>query len=416
MKILFLSQIVPYPPHGGVLQRGYNIVREIAKEHEVHLLAYIHPEILTDQTMIDESRRVLESMCTSVHYFDLWPKKSKLHKLLALSIGTVYPGPFSALAHTSAAYRKCMQKLLTEHDFDVVHYDTIGLARYLKYAPKVPSVLTHHNIESNLMERRSKVERTAFGRWYVARQARLLRDYEASQSPKFDVNVMMSSTDEKDLLAMAPAVRTAIVPNGVDIEYFKPLEAVVEPAIIYTGGMNMFANEDAVMYMLRDMWSEIKAAVPDVKFYVIGQDPTREILDISKQDASVIVTGFVDDIRPYVAKSAVYVVPIRVGGGTRLKVLDALAQGKAIVSTSVGCEGIEVTNGLDICIEDDSKGFIRRTVELLKSRDRREELGKSARRLAVERYSWAGIGQVLDGVYEEVGKRDMHSARGEQGS
>ncbi|MEQ8207713.1 MAG: glycosyltransferase family 4 protein, partial [Woeseia sp.] len=176
------------------------------------------------------------------------------------------------------------------------------------------------------------------------------------------------------------------------------------------------ANEDAVMYMLRDMWAEIKAAVPDVKFYVIGQDPTREILDIAKKDPSVIVTGFVDDIRPYVAKSAVYVVPIRVGGGTRLKVLDALAQGKAIVSTSVGCEGIEVTSGLDICIEDDSKGFIRRTVELLKSRDRREELGKSARRLAVERYSWAGIGQVLDGVYEDVGSRDEDTPRGKQGS
>jgi len=405
MKVLFLSQIVPYPPHGGVLQRGYNIIREIAKNHDVHLLAFIHPEILTSQALIDESRQELEKLCTTIDYFPLWPKKSGIHKYVALALGGVYRGPFSELAHRSTGFRDRMQELLVDENVDLVHYDTIGLARYKKYAPDTPSVITHHNIESNLMARRSQVERTAFGRWYVARQARLLRESESTESSRFDCNVLMSTTDETDLRKMAPGITTAIVPNGVDIEYFQPSGANVEPAIIYTGGMNMFANEDAVLYLLNEMWAEIKQAVPGVHFYVIGQDPTKEILEIAKKDGSVTVTGFVDDIRPYVARSAVYVVPIRVGGGTRLKVLDALAQGKAIVSTSVGCEGISVTDGIDIRIEDEPGEFVRRTVELLMDAGKREELGAKARKLAVDEYSWEKIGRVLDGVYQEAGAK-----------
>ena len=402
MKILFLSQIVPYPPHGGVLQRGYNIVREIAKHNDVHLLAFVHPEILTSQAMIDQSKAVLEDMCTTVDYFSLWPKRSRWHNAAALLAGSVYPGSFGELAHRSAGFSKRITEILDTCDIDVVHYDTIGLARYRSRAETYPSVLTHHNIESSLMARRAKVERTFPGRAYVARQARLLRRMEAEESRKFDINVMMSSTDEKELQSITGGVRTAIVPNGVDTAYFQPSGDEPEPAIIYTGGMNMFANEDAVMHLLRDMWSDIKSAVPGVKFYVIGQDPTREILNFARSDPSVVVTGFVDDIRPYVAKSAVYVVPIRVGGGTRLKVLDALAQGKAIVSTSVGCEGIEVTDGKDIRIEDTVEGFVRSTIELLNDDNSRRSLGRAARELAESRYSWEGIGKVLNEVYEDV--------------
>ena len=402
MKILFLSQIVPYPPHGGVLQRGYNIVREISKENDVHLLAFVHPEILKNERMIEESRTVLEDMCATVDYFDLWPKKSKFHQVAALAAGSVYPRSFGELAHKSRSFRDRMVEILETREIDIVHYDTIGLARYKAAAPGYPSVLTHHNIESALMARRAKVEKGYLGRQYVARQARLLRDMERTESGKFDVNVMMSSTDEAELQAITGGVRTAIVPNGVDTEYFMPSASEPEQAIIYTGGMNMFANEDAVLHLLRDMWADIKAAVPDAKFYVIGQDPTREILDFAASDPSVIVTGFVDDIRPYVAKASVYVVPIRVGGGTRLKVLDALAQGKAIVSTSVGCEGIEVTDRKDIRIEDTASDFVEATVELLKDKTERERLGRAARDLAARRYSWEGIGSVLNRVYRDL--------------
>ena len=402
MKILFLSQIVPYPPHGGVLQRGYNIIREIAKNNDVYLLAFIHPDTQWSDEIIVDAKEHMGEMCASVDFFPLWPKKSKAHKLLAFSAGFFYPKPFSALAHHSAAFRKKMNDIINEQDIDVIHFDTIGLAPYYNSVFKLPTVLTHHNIESTLMARRSRVESNFFARYYVSLQAKRLRDYEIVQSPGFDINVMMSKTDEDELKAISPTINSTIVPNGVDTEYFTVRKDPQEQAVIYTGGMNMFANKDAVLHLIDDIWPQVKAKIPDAIFYVIGQNPPEELLKISRKDHSIRVLGYVDDIRPYVAKAAIYVVPLRVGGGTRLKVLDALAQGKAIVSTTVGCEGIEVTNGLNIHIEDNDDNFSSRIVELLNNPSRREELGSEARKLAIMKYGWQSIASELQAAYEQV--------------
>lgn len=402
MNILFISQIVPYPPHGGVLQRGYNLLREIGQHNDVHLLAFIHPETLGTPELVEESRYELLKHCTSVQYFPLWPKQSIAHKVAAFSIGLLYPRPFSVLAHMSAAYRQEIRRILEVEAIDLLHVDTIGLAPYRKLATGIPCVLTHHNIESRLMERRAEVETSTLRKYYIGLQARRLRIFEAEQSPLFDMNLMMSSNDEIDLLRIAPGVATAIIPNGVDISYFTPATENHELAAIYTGGMNMYANKDAVLYFLRDIWPAILRRHPTAKFYAIGQDPPRELNEISQRDPSVIVTGFVDDVRPYVRKAAVYVVPLRVGGGTRLKVLDALAQGKAIVSTSVGCEGIGVTHGRDIYIEDDPVQFADRVTTLFADAEARRTLGTAAREIAVSSYGWTAIGTDLQRVYEDV--------------
>lgn len=404
MNILFLSQIVPYPPHGGVLQRGYNLIREIGKQNNVHLVAFIHPEYLGTEALLAEARTELERHCASVHFFPLWPKQSKLHKLLAFGLGLFYPGPFSALAHKSSAYRHKAREILRTQSIDVLHIDTIGLARYRELAGGIPCLLTHHNIESNLMARRAKVEGGPLQRFYVGLQAKRLLQYEATESPKFSINAMMSPNDRDDLMRIAPDVVTTLVPNGVDTAYFQPLHIEQEIAAIYTGGMNMYANKDAVLYFLKDIWPQVLREHPNAKFYAIGQDPPRELQDIARQDASVVVTGYVDDIRPYVGKAAVYVVPLRVGGGTRLKVLDALAQGKAIVSTRVGCEGIAVSHDKDILIEDDPAAFAAQVNRLFSDAQARQSLARSARELAVSTYDWAAIGQELQRAYEQIRK------------
>lgn len=405
MNILFLSQIVPYPPHGGVLQRGYNLIREIGARNQVHLLAFIHPETLATPALLEESKVELEKHCSTVRYFSLWPKRSAIHRYAAVGTGLLYPYPFSVLAHTSKAYRRVAREILGTQRIDVLHLDTIGLAPYRNLDRKVACVLTHHNIESQLMERRSKVETGRVKQQYIALQAKRLRAYEALQSPRVDVNIMVSPSDEVQLREIAPGISTAIVPNGVDTEYFKPSIESHETAAIYTGGMNMYANKDAVLYFLREIWPMVAANHPAAKFYVIGQDPPRQLCDIANQNPNVVVTGFVDDVRPYVRKAAVYVVPLRVGGGTRLKVLDALAQGKAIVSTSVGCEGIAVTDRRDILIEDDPAGFAAQVSALFDDADRRRTLGLAGRELAERKYGWGSIGAELHHVYESVANR-----------
>lgn len=404
MKILFLSQIVPYPPHGGVLQRGFNIIREIAKRNEVHLLAFNHPDVLGNELLVVESKKVLGAYCRTVEYVDLWPKRSVLHRYAGYLWGAVSGLPFSVLAHRSQPFRDKMGRILASETIDLVHYDTLALAQFRDLGAGLPKVLTHHNIESQLMERRSGRESGIFARTYTGLQAEKIRAYELEQCGGFDLNVTVSDADGAQLETMIPGLRTAVVPNGVDIEYFTSDNGntAKEPALIYTGGMNMYANRDAVLYFLEHIWQRIRAEIPGLRFYAVGQDPPPELHKIAEKDIGVVVTGYVDDIRPYVTRSSVYVVPLRVGGGTRLKILDAMAMGKAIVSTTIGAEGIHATDGISIILADNPEDFAARVVTILRSHDLRQSLGREARKLVESEYSWSTVGKRLQDAYEDV--------------
>lgn len=209
----------------------------------------------------------------------------------------------------------------------------------------------------------------------------------------------MSENDSDLLRKISPAVNTAVVPNGVDTDYFFPQTGGETEALIYTGGMNMYANKDAVLFFLAKIWPRIKAEKPNCIFYAVGQDPPVELRKIAAADSSVKVMGYVDDVRPLVAKSSVYVVPLRVGGGTRLKIVDAMAQGKAIVSTSIGCEGLAVHPGEDIITADEPQEFAREVVTLLNNPAKCQTIGDAARRMVVAKYSWDVIGQGLEKLY-----------------
>lgn len=400
MRVLFLSQIVPYPPNGGVLQRGYHVIRELGRRASVHMLAFVHPDVLPTQAAIDESRAVLERSCQTVEYFPLWAKASLLHKGAALAASAVSEEPFSMIAHRSAAFGRRVAEALRTSPFDLVHVDTIALSQFVPQDRALPAVLTHHNVESKLMERRAQVERRPLARRFLQRETAKLAAAESRLAPRFDVNIMMSAHDAQTLRDQVPGVRTAVVPNGVDTDYFAPRPEAETPALIYAGGMNMFANRDAVLYFLDEIWPLIRAAHPDVRFFAVGQDPPKDLHARAARDPRVVVTGYVTDVRPLIHHAAVYVVPLRVGGGTRLKVLDAMASGKAIVSTSIGCEGIEVRPGEHIAIGDTPEAFARETVQLLRDGDARRALGCAARRLAEERYSWRIVGDQLLAAYE----------------
>lgn len=413
MKVLFLSQIVPYPPHGGVLQRGYHIVRELGRRAEVHLLAFLHPDELPTPEAVDDSRRVLGQSCATVEYFPLWAKASPLHTAAALGTGILSSRPFSTIAHRSPAFGRRVSQALATTRFDVVHVDTIALHPFVDPAPAAATVLTHHNIESMLLERRAAVETRALPRWVLRRESRKLADYERTVAPRYDANLMMSFDDARLLEQRAPGVTTAVVPNGVDTEYFTPGPIdEQQPAVVYTGGMNMLANRDAVLHFIEAIWPRVTAAVPAVRFFAVGQDPPAELQEAARRDPRIVVTGKVPDIRPFVRQSAVYIVPIRVGGGTRLKVLDAMASGKALVSTSIGCEGIGVRPGEHLAVADDPTAFADATIALLRDPARRADLGRAARHLAEQEYAWPVVGEHLMRAYATA--IDSHARRAGQ--
>jgi glycosyltransferase involved in cell wall biosynthesis len=403
MRIAFVTQIVPYPPHGGILQRGYNLLRELGREHHVDLIAFHHPDEIPPGEAVEESKAALRRLCASVEYFPLWPKRSAAHKAAALLAAWPSPLPFSVLAQRSAGVRRRLAALCASAaPPDIVHLDTIALSPYRDVCGSVPVVVTHHNIESQLMERRAEVETGILGRHYVALQARRLRRYEIEQSPRFPLNIMVSEADAAQLRALAPGARTVVVPNGVDTEYFQPRPGEETPAVIYTGGMNMFANRDGVEWFLDRIWPAVKAAVPGVRFFAIGQRPSPRVLEAVAADPAVEAPGFVPDIRPWVARSAVYIVPLRVGGGTRLKMVDAMAQGKAIVATRVGAEGIAGEDGRHFVLADDPDAFAARVVHLLRDEEARRRLAAAAREQVVRVYAWPLVGRTLAAAYAEV--------------
>jgi sugar transferase (PEP-CTERM/EpsH1 system associated) len=402
MRIVFVTQIVPYPPHGGVLQRGFNLLRELGRRHDVHLLAFHHPDELAPGEAVERSRVELGKFCKHIEYFPLWPKASKLHKLAAFAAGAVYPKPFSVLAHRSAALAARLDEITRSRACDIVHLDTIALAPYLSNCNGIPAVLAHHNIESRLMARRAEHERGFAARRYVESQTRKLVAYEREQSARFRLNITVSDADSATLREICPQARAASVPNGVDVDYFSPRPHDGTPALVYTGGMNMFANRDAVDWFLEAIWPRIKSAVPAAQFFGIGPHPSASLRAAAAADASVQAPGFVDDVRPWVARSAVYVVPLRVGGGTRLKMVDAMAQGKAIVATRIGAEGIDGEGGKHFLLADDPDTFARTVIELLGDAQRRKILGAAARARAVERYAWPILGDKLGALYADV--------------
>lgn len=401
MRVLFVSQIVPYPPHGGVLQRGFNLLREIGREHEVRLLAFHHLDELPEQR-VPESISALRDFCADVEYFSMWPKQSRLHKIASFVAALPYVRPYSVLTHRSAALANRIREICEiERWPDIVHLDTIALAPYRAQCLGLPCVLTHHNVESQLMERRAGIERLLAARAYVALQARRLRRYEKNVCPTFPVNVTVSEDDAQTLRTIAGPVRTVVVPNGVDTVYFKPIDSGRQSnSVIYTGGMQMFANRDAVEWFLKEVWPLVRRRVPDARFVAIGAHPPSWLVKAAAANIGVIAPGFVDDIRPWVSDAAVYIVPLRVGGGTRLKMVDAMAQGKAIVATDIGAEGIKGQSGVHYLLRNRSDDFAEAIVGLMSSREMRAELGAKARQLAETVYSWPVVARTLIEAYQ----------------
>jgi len=403
MKILWISHILPYPPKGGVMQRSYNLIKEVAKENEVYLFAFNQKAWLPTKEDIIKAKKEFERFCKKVEVFELPSDKSK-----AAWYSLVLKSFFSKDGYTinwtrSKIMAKKIKEFLATNHIDLIHCDTIGLAEYVKDIKEIPKGLNHHNIESHMMLRRAKREKNPLKKLYFYIEGIKLRKYEKQVCPKFNMNLVVSELDKKRLLNIAPNSKIAVIPNGVDINYFKPLNSKIKRHnIVFAGRMNAYPNEDAVIWFLKEIWPLLKKEVPDTTFTIAGRNPTPRIKKFAKNDLSILVTGYVDDIRPFIAQAEVYICPIRDGGGTKLKLLDAIAMGKAIVSTSIGAEGLEVKNGEHILIADDPVSFVSQILRIFKNLNLRTNLGNSAKNLVEKKYSWKIIGKKLNSLYQKM--------------
>jgi len=404
MKILVISHFIPYPPHGGSLQRNFNLLREASKTNEIYLLTFTQRKLLPDEKKLDESVKMLRKYCKYLKVFKIPTDYNKIKWYILLFLNLFSFTPYSVWRFRSKTMSREIKRQLKHNCFDMIQIDTIALAQYASFGPDLPKILVHQNVESGLLLRRSLNERNPLSRIYLYLQARKLKNYEKIVAGRFDANITVSGLDKEELNRLTRGAKFEVIPNGTDIDYFTPKGKTNSKHLVFTGGMTWYPNKDAMLHFCSEIYPLIKEKMPDVEMDVVGRFPPPRLQKIAREEPSIKLRGYVDDVRDYVHQAAVYVVPIRVGGGTRLKILDAFACGKAVVSTSVGCEGLEVTPGENILIGDSPSEFANQVVNLLKDERLRTKLGVNARKLVMEKYSWEKIGQIQNSIYERMGK------------
>jgi glycosyltransferase involved in cell wall biosynthesis len=403
MKVLWISQNIPYPPKSGVLLRNYNLIRQASRFAEIDLVAIAKRTVLPG-SYGKEALSELGKLCSVVETVRLQAEESRIQLWMLLLKSLFSATSFTVNWAASKTLRDVLERRLASATYDLVYFDSISLARYRKLVVGPRRVLNHHNIESQLFSRRIAYERNPLLRFYLRLEAAKLRRYEAAVAGEFDANLVVSDLDASRLSEIRPGVRTAVVANGVDTGYFRPSDnALAEPGhLIMVSGMSWFPNLDAVLFMTGTIWPLLTSVLPNVRLTIIGASPPQRVKDLEARDSRITVTGFVDDIRPYMDRAQVYLCPMRDGGGTRLKILDALSMGKPIVGTTIALEGIDVTPEKEVLVGDTPDAFVRQIRRLVEDASLRERVSSNARSFVEKRFSWEVIGGNMERLFRDL--------------
>jgi glycosyltransferase involved in cell wall biosynthesis len=402
-RLLFLAQCLPYPPHSGVAVRTFNVLRQLQEAYDIDLVTFYRINHQPDQSARNSSCAKLRSVAEFVAEPSPIPNEHSLARKLGDHIRSVVSGrSYTYYEYDSRAFGRRLRHALRARAPDLVHLDSLDLHRWLPELPRVPITCTHHDIDSELLRLRARRLNQPIGRNYLRLQAARSERVMRQLCPGFAVNVMMSEVDAGRLRAIAGSVATLVVPNGTDTEYFRPNGTKsVAGRVAFVGPTHSFPNRDAVDFLVQEIWPRIHAADRATSLRLIGRNAPGDQARYAAE-AGVIPLGHVADVRPALAEASCCVVPIRVGGGTRLKILDAWAMGKAVVSTSLGCEGLDAVDGDNILIRDTPMAMADGVAQVLGDRQLRTRLEQNARRTALETYSWRIVGSRMRAAYDEL--------------
>jgi len=398
-KLLFLGHTLPYPPDGGIWIRTYHVLRLLARAFDITALCFERVP-MPGRTVHDREAgcRALQPFA-DVEAFPVPQYHSRVRYIWDHARSTAMQRVYTTYVYESPAFDRRLAEVLRTMAIDVIHVDSLDLARYLSGCRGIPVVCAHQDVESKLLRRRAGIERHVWRRVYVRRQARLREHTERCWCGRVALNVTVSDRDRESLARIAPGARLAIVPNGVDIEHFRP-RRIAGTGIAFVGGLTWFPNLDALEFFCRDILPHLRAA-GGMPIRWIGAASTAQVRRY--RDAFHIdVTGYVEDVRPLMSEAACHIVPLRAGGGTRLKILNAWAMAKPVVTTSIGCEGLAAVDGDNVLIRDDPKEFAGAIVSVLADARLARRLGESGRATVERFYSWDVIGRELIQTYLDV--------------
>jgi glycosyltransferase involved in cell wall biosynthesis len=396
MRILIASPTLPYPQSSGYAIRVFQVVHRLQQRHSVTLLAYADAS---------EERQSITELRAHVPDLHIVPRStarvgSKRVEQLATLLSRQ---SFQRRHQYSAAFQQKLDELSRRAAYDVINIETSGLAG-LRFDPRAALVLTEHDIVYELLYRMYQTERSPFRRLYNRMEYAKVRRDEIRTWRTVAGCVTTSPREERIIHEFAPATPILVAPNGVDVDYFAPGDEPIDPnALVMTGFMKTRPNIDGALFFVREVLPRIRAVRPQVVVYLVGAAPPDEVRRLAGEH--VIVTDAVPDVRPYVRRAAVFVVPLRMGGGTRLKVLEGLSMRKPMVSTSLGCEGIDVEDKRHLLIADDADGFAGAVLRLLDDPALGRQLAGEGQQRVLSQYRWAGIVDRQEGFFEQLLER-----------
>jgi sugar transferase (PEP-CTERM/EpsH1 system associated) len=395
MRILWLKSDLLLPLDKGGKLRTWHLMRHLARQHEITYLAFKEPgQPAADVIGMHEVAAHVETIARAE------PAKGTIPFFADAAMHLVDPLPYAVGKYRSRGYRLRLEALLAQRTFDLVVCDFLFPAVNLPKRLPCPAVIFTHNVESEIWRRHAETKSSPIGKLLYGAQYRRMLRYEGRTLARFDGVLAVSDADRDTFTQLYPgAIKQPVhvVPTGVDTEYFapSPQSPVVNSNLIFTGSMDWLPNEDAMLHFCRDVLPLIRAEEPGVTLTIVGRTPTPAVKKLA-DDPAVTVTGRVDDVRPFMRDAAVYIVPLRIGGGTRLKIFEAMSMAKAVVSTTIGAEGLPVAHGVNAILADEPPHFARAVVDLLRDEQRRRQIEAAARTLVVERYDWSAVAGELE--------------------
>lgn len=387
MNILVVSARLCYPLNTGAKIRAYHLLKTIASKHKVTMVTYYGH--------VEEQNYFSHFEDMGINIISVFNPKIDQGITLRCFINAMrYKVPLTVAKYQSNEMKFVIQSLWDVDNFDIVYCEHLHMAPMARRIG-VPFCLDAHNVESQIAERYADLETNSFRKSVLKWNFIRFREFEMKTVSIADLVLCVSDEDIITFSSFVSGEQCRLLENGVDVDYFAPTDTLEQLHIVFVGSMDWKPNIDGVEYFLKSIFPLIQRSQPNVTFAIVGKDPSPELLKIASSNPFVEVTGTVTDVRPFVHKASICIVPLQVGGGTRLKVLEGFSMGKAVVSTSLGCEGIDCLHNHNILIEDTPEGFASSVLDLLSNLERRRSLGDRARELAVSQYSWDSLGNKL---------------------
>jgi len=394
MKILWVNTNFMHPTTKGGQIRTLEMLRHLHRRHEIHYVALANP------AQPEGPARASEYSSKSYPFTYKVPDKGSAGFWVELMRGLVSPIPVAVQRFHPPGMREYLERLISEEDFDKAVVDHLAPTSYFPYLDR--AVFFQHNVETVIWRRRAQHSANALSRWYNGIQARRMYEYEGRVSRAAGQIVAVSETDAREMRELFHVKQIAVIPTGVNVEYFERPEGAAEGKtdLVFVGSMDWMPNVDGVVWFAREVLPVIRRRKPDCSLTIAGRLAPPEVVRLAEEDGRIQVTGTVPDIRPYLWGAALSIVPLRIGGGTRLKIYESMAAGVPVVSTRVGAEGLSVHPPEDIRIGDSAEGFAQCCLDLLGDERERQQVAIAAREMVASRYTWEQVSRCFDEVLE----------------